>query len=102
MTTWGRFTTITLDSFLGASLVAISLILANVAFWRMGSGVRDIVSVTDYSTVVAAGQEKSFGYGGEMREQQAAVEFQGREMSDMCFLVRRDASQRLYIIGRDD
>jgi hypothetical protein len=102
MTPSGRPITLSLDAVVGVVFVTISLSLTVFAFWRMGNSVRDAVSLTEYTTVVAAGQEKSFGYGGEMQDQQASVEFQGREMSDICFLMKRDASQGLFVTGKDD
>jgi hypothetical protein len=102
MTPSGRATTLSLDAVVAVIFVGISLSLAIFGFWRMGNSARDAVSLTEYTTVVAAGQEKSFGYGGEMQDQQASVEFQGREMSDICFLMKRDASQGLFVTGKDD
>lgn len=87
---------------LGICGAAIACLLSIVSFWRMGSEVRDAILVTDYVTQISHGQQKSFGYGGEMPEERVDIQFQDRAMSNVCFAISRNNGGHLYITGRND
>ncbi len=91
-----------LDRIIGLALTAIVGCLVLYSFWDMGRNVRDALVLTSYVTHIAPNEERSFGYGGEGAEEKVDVPFQGRDMSNVSFLIGRNQAGQLYIKGRDD
>jgi len=97
---------------LAASIVLtiIACLLVMIAFWKLSSSPSDMLRITDYVTVVAPGQQRTFGYGGieaaedakTINSQRVDVPFQSQTMSPVCFEIGRQGNGQYWIRGVQD
>lgn len=91
-----------LDRIGGAFFLGVSAMVCLSYFWSIGRAARDAIVLTAYVTQIGRGQQQAFGYGGEGAGERVDVAFQGREMSNVSFLISRDREGRYRVAGRDD
>jgi hypothetical protein len=90
------------ERIIGVALLTIAGLISLFSFWRIGSETRDALVLTGYVTQIGPGQQRSFGYGGEQENEKVDIAFQGREMSNVSFIISRDSEGRYQIRGQDD
>lgn len=91
-----------LDRLIGLALALIAACICLISFWLIGGRTRDALVLTDYFIHIGLGEQRSFGFGGEGEGERVDVPFQGRELSNVSFLITRDGAGRYQIAGRDD
>jgi hypothetical protein len=91
-----------LDWTVGVFFIVVAGLICCKSFWQIGNKVHDALVLTGYVTQLPRGQQQSFGYGGEREDEKVNVAFQGREMSNVSFVISRDNEGLYRIAGRDD
>lgn len=91
-----------LDWIISIFFIVVAGLICFRSFWQIGNEVHDALVVTGYVTQISRGQQQSFGYGGERDNEKVNVAFQGREMSNISFVISRDNAGQYRITGQDD
>lgn len=101
----GKPLTTTVGRLAAAIMVATGIYAVTACIYSfavMARDVHDALVLTAYKTDLAPGQQTRFGYGGDGENDQVNVPFQGREMSNVAFVIARPSADRVTINGRDD